>query len=568
MSLLLLDSRRLTGANLCWDRTSAVIDVGISGAPESVIAHWATSVGELLEATGHAGESTCQRIFDGGASLLISAAIDALYSMCELNELAWQQAVHACQQGPAPEMRIELERLRELFAAERRPRLLALQQAAREQGVPFLWDEDEVSVGYGKHCRVWPCEDIPAPPQVNWAEAGTIPLALVTGTNGKSTTVRMTAAIINAAGLRAGLTSTDFIRLGDEIIEEGDYSGSGGARRLLRHPGVELAVLEVARGGLLRRGLGVERADTALITNVAADHLGEYGINSVTDLIEAKFIVRRALGRKAPLILNADDLGIASHARGLDNTIWWFSLDAIHPLIQANIDQGIGACWLQDGVLFSNAGRGSLPGEVRPMITVNEIPASHGGRVGHNVQNAMGAVLVSLALGVPDSAIGAGLAAFRGDENDNPGRGNWFEHHGVRIIVDFAHNEHGLQALARTVNAMGAERVAIMLGQAGDRSDELIRGLTQAGCSMQPDRLLVCELPGYERGRDLAEVPELIRREALACGVPAANIEIFSGPALAARDALGWARTGDVLVFLALTQREEILKMVHEFIDG
>ena len=122
---------------------------------------------------------------------------------------------------------------------------------------------------------------MPSPGEIDWDSIESIPLALVTGTNGKSTTVRMTAAIMTAAGFRAGLTSTDFIRVGDRVIDTGDYSGTGGARMLMRQADVEMAVLEVARGGLLRRGLGVERADVAVVTNVAADHLGDYGINTV-----------------------------------------------------------------------------------------------------------------------------------------------------------------------------------------------------------------------------------------------------------------------------------------------
>ncbi len=182
-----------------------------------------------------------------------------------------------------------------LAARESKPRLLAMQAAAASHHVPFLWDDDEVSVGFGKNAMTWPAEQVPEPESVDWSAIGSVPLGIVTGTNGKSTTVRLSAAILSAAGLRAGITSTDYIRVGDEILERGDFSGPGGARTLLRHPQSEAVVLEVARGGLLRRGVGVEHADAALITNIAADHMGEYGINTVADMAEAKFIVRRAL---------------------------------------------------------------------------------------------------------------------------------------------------------------------------------------------------------------------------------------------------------------------------------
>ena len=563
----LLDSRRLTGANLYGSKPGAVIDIAIEGDADDLIRQWAAAARELLDATHHGNERVHFRKFSGGASLLISAPIDALYSMCELNERAWRRAV-ACGGETSPDSEEELAGLKKLFVEERRPALLQLQQAAADHGKPFLWDDDVISVGYGKTCQVWPYEAIPAPAELDWDGIGSVPLALVTGTNGKSTSVRMAAAIMSAAGVNGGLTSTDFIRVGAEVIETGDYSGTGGARRLLRHPGVEMAVLEVARGGLLRRGLAVEQADAALITNVAADHLGEYGIHTVAELIEAKFIVRRALSRQSPLILNADDNGVADYAEGLENTVWWFSMDAENPRVRDNLGRGLGVCYVRDGTLFSNAVRGGRNANDREIIPVDEISSSRNGIVRHNIRNAMGSALLAIALGLPDSSVRQGLRDFRGDESDNPGRGNWFEGRGVRIIVDFAHNEHGVQSLATTVAALQATRVVLMMGQAGDRNDEAIIDLTRAGCAMQPDRLLVCEMPGYERGRMPGEVPELIRKAAVESGMSEVRINTFANPLAAARDALAGARHGDVLVFLALTQRQEILQLVHEYIDG
>jgi cyanophycin synthetase len=381
----------------------------------------------------------------------------------------------------------------------------------------------------------------------------------------------MAAAIMEAGGFRAGLTSTDFIRVADRVIDRGDYSGTGGARLLLRQPDVEMAVLEVARGGLLRRGLGVERADVALITNVADDHLGEYGIHSVAELMQAKFIVSRALASGDTLVLNADDAGMAAYAGSLEAdlaaTIAWFSMEADNPTVRKALDAGGGACFVEDGWLVAAEGA-----RRRPVAPLQEVPATLGGIVRHNVANALGAMSIALAFGIDDRSIGAGLAAFRGDERDNPGRGNWFEHRieggTIRILVDFAHNAHGMQALADTVRRVPAERVALLIGQAGDRSDRDIADLVAAACGMRPDRLLVAELPGYERGRQPFEVPELIRRDAIACGLTAECIEIFDGPREATRSALQRARPGDLLVLLALTQRQEALALIREFIGG
>jgi UDP-N-acetylmuramyl tripeptide synthase len=442
---------------------------------------------------------------------------------------------------------------------------LALQRAAHDHDVPFLWDDDEVSVGYGQSALVWMTDSLPSPRDIAWEAIHSIPVVLVTGTNGKSTTARMTASIMAAAGYQAGLTSTDFIRVGDRVIDTGDYSGTGGARMLMRQIDVEMAVLEVARGGLLRRGLGIERANAVLVTNVAADHLGDYGINTVAELIPAKFIVRRALRGDDPLVLNADDEGVVAYAARLDNTIVWFSLKPDNPVARLAQSEGGMACYLKDGWLYAATGSEGRISE-RKVAAVEHIPAAMGGVVRYNISNALAAMSLAIVLGIDDEAIRDGLVAFRGDETDNPGRGNWFEHEGVRILVDFAHNEHGMSALADTVRQVAAERVVLMMGQAGDRLDKDIGDLTRAACSMQPDHLLVCELPGYERGREPFTVPGVIREAALKAGVPPESITLFPSPKDATKLALEQARPGDLLVLLALAQRQEALALVHEFL--
>ncbi len=567
MKMKLEDSRRLTGANLFWDLPAAIIDVAIEGPPEPVIRAWESAAMKWLDAVGYPDEKTCFRVFDGGASLLISAPIDVLYSMCELNEVAWASAVHACGEGEAPDYDEEFPRLNRLFDEERSPALLALQEAAHEHGVPFLWDDDEVSLGYGEGALVWSPDSLPSLEDIDWKTIHSIPVVLVTGTNGKSTTVRMTASIMAVAGYRAGLTSTDFIRVGDRVIDTGDYSGTGGARMLMRQGDVEMAVLEVARGGLLRRGLGIERANAVLVTNVAADHLGEYGINTVAELIPAKFIVHRALQGDDPLVLNADDEGVVAYAEKLDNAIVWYSLYANNPVMRAALSKGATVCYLQDGWLWAASGREAGVSE-RKVAAVENIPAAMGGVVRYNIANALAAMSLAIALEIEDKAIRDGLAAFRGDETDNPGRGNWFEHEGVFILVDFAHNEHGMSALAEAVRQVEAERVVLLMGQAGDRLDKDIGDLTRAACSMKPDQLLICELPGYERGREPFAVPRVIREAALQEGIPDDSISLFPGPKDATKQALEQARPGDLLVLLALAQRQEALALVHEFLEA
>jgi cyanophycin synthetase len=562
MNTELLDSRRLTGPNLFWDWPGAVVDISTGDMPvESIIEAWSEQVTCLMEAVGWFSKRICSRIYEGGASLVINAPIDVLYAACELNEIAFNRAIAGLTGETQADLQSSVAELLELIAKESNPALVALQAAAECQQIPFLWDDDEVSVGFGKTATTWPAEQLPKPDSIDWSAIESIPLGIVTGTNGKSTTVRLAASILAAAGLRAGITSTDYIRVGETILDHGDYSGPGGARTLLRHPQSEVVVLEVARGGLLRRGIGVERADAALVTNIAADHLGEWGINSVEEMTEAKFIVRRALSADAPLILNADDPESVLMAKRLDNKIVWFSLDAANPVIVAHLKKQGEAAYLSDGWLVLAVGN-----ETRKIVAAKDIPVSFGGVARYNISNSLGAMALCNVLGADDQALASGLKAFSGNADVNPGRGNLFEKDGIRIFIDFAHNEHGLKAISDTVKAFNASRHIVLMGQAGDRTDKDIADFVKAACDLDPRPLLVCDMPGYDRGREAGVVPELIRKTALDAGVAEQDVASFKTPVDGVQYALSNARQGDCLVLLALTQRDEVLEMVRSFV--
>jgi len=563
VNIELLDSRRLTGPNLFWDLPGAILDVEIEGIPaEQLISAWSKEVAVLMEAVGWSSEHICSRVYEGGASLVINAPIDVLYAACELNEVAFGRAVANLKGEPLADLHDTIPVLADLVAKESKPALLGMQAAAARHHVPFLWDDDEVSVGFGRTAVTWPADRLQEPASVDWSAISSIPLGIVTGTNGKSTTVRLAAEILAAAGLSAGITSTDYIRVGEEILDRGDYSGPGGARTLLRHPRCEVVVLEVARGGLLRRGIGVEHADAALITNVAEDHMGEYGINTVTEMAEAKFIVRRALAKDAPLILNADDPQSVRMAAHLNNRIIWYGLDATSPVMRTHLGNNGQAAYLSDGwLVLANSN------QARKIVEAKDVPVTFGGVARYNIRNSLGAMVLCSELGANDVALAAGLRAFSGDASVNPGRGNLFEKDGIRIFIDFAHNEHGLKAVADTVKAFQASRNIVLMGQAGDRSDQEIAAFVSAACDLHPEPLLVCDMPGYERGRKPGVVADLIGRLAIDQGLPKEAVRHFNTPLEGVKYALGSAMKGDCLVLLALTQRNETLALVQEFVS-
>ncbi|HVT58269.1 MAG TPA: Mur ligase family protein [Thermoanaerobaculia bacterium] len=565
----LCDSRRLTGRNLIQDRPGAVIEVQLAAAEaDEVIAGWRHQARRILDAVGWEGEEVRLRRHRSGATLALSAPIDALYSATEVNEWALEAATAAVGGRPGPDLAAGAARLREAIQRESQPALLELRDAAAAHGVAFLADDDLVTLGLGCGSRTWPRRTLLAPGEVDWPALHDVPTVLVTGTNGKTTTVRLVAAMLAAAGRVAGMTTTDGIAVGDELLESGDYSGPAGARQLLRDRRVEAAVLETARGGILRRGIAIAGAAGAAVTNVAADHLGELGIDDLADLAETKLVVIGALAPGGRAVLNASDpelarRGAALAARG--TAVTWFSLRpplgsakaAPFPDLDWHLRRG-GEAVLLDGdrlVLARGGRREAIAG-------LDEVPIAFGGAARYNVANALAAIGLGAALGLPAAAMAAGLRSVQRDARDNPGRGALFVLRGRRILVDYAHNPHGLRALLELATSLPAARRLLLIGQAGDRSDEAIRDLARTAWSWRAERVIVKELPTMLRGRLPGEVPALLAGELRRLGAPAESIGHAPSELDAVRQALVWAQPGDLLLLLVHTQRAEVLELL------
>ena len=563
------DSRRLTGANFFCEGPAVVIDVCLQVVePKEIARRWIKIVSDLLAEIGRPEPEVIGcRIHDLGQSLFFTEQIDALYASIDLAEAALDIALDTRAQSSVEHYQDLISSssssLRAGFEEESNLNLLALQAQAKQQNVPFLWDDDFVSLGYGLAANIWPVDQTPAVDDtVNWSQYQSIPLAFVTGTNGKSTTTRLASQILRGSGITVGFSSTDGIWAGDKCLDQGDYSGPGGAREVLRNPKVDTAILEVARGGMLRRGLGATKADAALITNVAEDHLGEYGVNTLAELIEAKFIVRKSLGLDGKLILNADDAGIVSFVQklgiSLANEIVWFSLDKNNPQFLDHFSRGGSAYFIDERKLVAQTGA-----EVMAICKVTDVPITLNGYAKHNIYNALAAAALTHTMGASIGQVREGLCSFVGDQKNNPGRGNIFTINGATMMVDFAHNPHGLNAVVDTLLQYPAQRRLVMLGHAGDRSDEDIRNLTEVAARLKPDLVVIYELEGYLRGRSAGEIPSLISNVMTRLGLTKDQIVVTPNPVAAAQHSLAWAREGDVLLLQTLGDRVEVLKILE-----
>ena len=546
------------------------------GPDAALLADWAARVGRARARLGWTDAGIAVRPHGDGVSLALAAPFDQLFTATEVGEWALCSALQArdpaCgvglraalveaaleQSGPAamadpPEIEEApaLARLERLAAAERRPVLCALVDAAEARGLPWLLDDAELSIGAGSGCSRYPLETLPAVNEVPWSGLRDAPTALVTGSNGKTTTVRLVAACLRATGRRAGYSCTDGLFLDDEWLARGDYSGPVGARSVLRDPRIEAAVLETARGGILRRGLAVARAGAAVVTNVTADHFGEYGIHDLDALADVKLTVGSVVVPGGLLVLNADDAVLRARAPGLGRrfgrapAIGWFARDADDPFLAAHRVAGGAACGVRGGRL-----RLVIGGVDHDLGPVAGMPLTVEGRADYNVANLCAAALAAAALGVEPAAIARVCASFGTRPDDNPGRLMRFEAAGVRVIVDYAHNPEGLRGLLEVAERLraGQGRLGLLLGHAGNREDADLERLAATAAEFRPSLVVVKELEGYLRGRQPGEVPRILRAELLRRGLPEAALFQRPTEVEAAQLALEWARPGDVLV--------------------
>lgn len=550
----LLDARRLTGRNAVSPDAAAVIDVALEHADiaDTLQAAWHAALEGVLPALDWPRETFARHV-EGGVSFALAAPIDRLYAATELAEWAFHAALAALDaraMAPDPHPDAAAAHFEAMAAEEANPRVPAAAAAAAQAGITMLWDDDAVSVGLGRGSRTWDVGDLPAAVPVEGRHD--VPAAMVTGTNGKTTTVRLIAHILRKAGHRVGLSSTDWIGVDERIIDRGDWSGPGGARAVLRETDVDVAVLETARGGLLRRGLGVPFVDVAAVTNISEDHLGDFGSRNLAELTDIKWLIVEALQHRGTAVLNADDAILVSRADHHEGPVIWFSMQDDNPVITRGGD----AAFVLEGETIVQRAHGGT----HPICSVADIPITLGGTARHNIANALTAAAVAHALGVPDEVIAAGLTSM--SVNANPGRCNVYKVGGAEVLLDFAHNPEAMAALFEMARLRPARRRAICFGQAGDRTDKQIRELARGAWSIGLDKVVVSELASYHRGRAAGEVYGLLRDELLARGADPGQVSHNETEAESLTEALDWAEPGDLVIMLALGEAAALREML------
>ncbi|MBR7781372.1 cyanophycin synthetase [Undibacterium luofuense] len=379
---------------------------------------------------------------------------------------------------------------------------------------------------------------------------GRIPIIAVTGTNGKTTTVRLTAHLLSESGLRTGMTNTDGVYVNGVQIDSGDCSGPRSARNVLSHPDVDAAVFETARGGILREGLAYDRCQVAVVTNIGAgDHLGLNYITTVEDLAVLKRVIVQNVADSGYAVLNATDPIVVSMAANSPSQVIFFAADKHHPVMAAHRAQGKRVVYVENGYLVA------AEGKEKQLIPLADIPITRNGTIGFQVENVMASVAAAWAVNASFEAIRRGLKSFANENDNAPGRFNMFSYRGATVIADYGHNPDAMIALVKAVETMPANRRSVVISGAGDRRDQDIRQQTEILGNAFEDVILYQDQ--CQRGRADGEVIALLR-EGLKNATKTRRTDEITGEFVAIDLALSRLETGDLCLIL-IDQVEEAL---------
>ncbi|NND35842.1 MAG: cyanophycin synthetase, partial [Gammaproteobacteria bacterium] len=412
----------------------------------------------------------------------------------------------------------------------------------------------EVNAGPGFRMHVAPSEGTPrdvAGPVIDMlfpaGEPSRIPIAAVTGTNGKTTTSRMLAHILKMSGFTVGLTSTDGVYIDGKLSVPGDMTGPVSAQMILRDPSVSAAVMETARGGMLRSGLGFQECNVAACLNIASDHLGLRGIDTLEQLAEVKRVPIEIATDAA--VLNADDSLCLQMADYTDaERLSYVTMNPAHPLVKRHINAGGQAFVLEQGM---NGHMIAIYDKEThtPLVWTHLIPATVEGRAMHNVQNAMFAAALAYNMNIGLEDIRQGLRTFDSTFFQAPGRMNIYDEHPFRVILDYAHNPAAVAAMCNLVDRFEVDgRRIVVLAAPGDRRDEDIREIADVAAGHFDH--FICRSDDNRRGRGHDEVAVLLKNTLLEKGVSANSIEVIPDEQEATARALEMAETGDLLLVL------------------
>lgn len=547
---------RLFGSNIFFKLPGAVHDIPVTTDQDILIDLWRSEIKRAaVELNWDTGYKIGYKKYSNGIRFAISSPIDLLWPATFLLETVWLSVRHKYELGEF----LSLGEIKDIMlpSIQKHTNLIfrKVHTEALQRGLNVFEAHGDLVIGsgiYGYRVKFdsLKYEDIP------WDKIGEVPSVIVTGTNGKTTTVRLTRYINRFVGRVVGYCSSDWVMVGDDVIESGDLSGPSGNQSVMMNPKVEVAVLEVARGGLLRRGVLTSSARAAIVTNISEDHLGGDGVDTLPELAEAKGLVYEGVASDGYAVINLDDKYMRDRIKNIHHKKIFITKDIKNPDYKKYLDMASHVCYIENNAFYFKTGD-----HEEFVASFKDVPITVDGHALHNVENVMSAIALSFSLDCKLVDIAQALKAYENTAENNQGRANVFNYNGGKIIVDFAHNVAGITAILSLAKAYLKPngRLGMLFGNTGDRKS-LAPGIADSMVKAKVDYVILKELSDYLRGAKPYELVEQMRGLLVERGMKQDQIKTVDSEFEALDVVLDYLKPGDVFVFCTHVSTGEIVK--------
>lgn len=558
-------SSRLLGQNRFFAVAGSIMDISLSEVNNQEIANlYIKELDKVLEKLPIKEYEIKQLVFPEGINIALRYPYDLLMTACEILDWVWLEVVDNLDKELPIRTQKGIDIFTQMIEENQRIILRKIYNKALEKKVNFFIHKDWIVLGSGvsqfrvKQHKITKLSDIP------WKKIANVPMVLITGTNGKTTTTRLTEFICRKSGLKSGYCSTDWVMVGGRKVAEGDLSGPTGHQYVMMHPKLEVAVLEAARGGIVKRGLMPNYAQVATVTNIAYDHIGQNGINTLTDLANAKAVVYDGLADDGIAIVNLDD----EHIMSLDikNIKSYISTKLSETDIVEYLTEDNYVVYLDNEIVTLQTLK-----HKHHIINIKKVPLTVHGLATYNYENTLHAVALSYGIGIKIDDIKYGLKKFGADDKSNFGRWNYYKskRHG-HLVVDIAHNPAGLDNILTLANGFKqlhnlTGRIGLMYGNTADRRDT-IPEIAAIINKHNVDFVVIKEFQESLRGSELGEMPQVFYDELIKQGYASEKIKVIPNEYEAVQYILSESKQDDFTLLCSHELINDVSKLLRDTI--